>query len=80
MLLTDDVYKKAGVDLSKPTIQMSDFNGLIALSQKYKAPVFDLTDSQLEQVGVVLKRTKKSMTDFRNLFSAGADKIIAMTI
>ena len=79
MLLPDDVYKSAGVDLSKPTIQMSDFNGLIALSQKYKAPVFDLSDSQLEQVGVVLERTKKSMKEFRRLYSEGADKIIAMT-
>ena len=79
MLLSDEVYKKAGVDLSKPTIQMSDFNGLIALSQKHKAPVFDLTDSQLEQVGVVLERTKRSMKEFRRLYSEGADKIIAMT-
>ena len=79
MLLSDEVYKKAGVDLSKPTIQMSDFNRLIALSQKHKAPVFDLTDSQLEQVGVVLERTKRSMKEFRRLYSEGADKIIAMT-
>jgi len=79
MLLPDEVYKKAGVDLGKPTIQMSDFNSLIALSQKHKAPVFDLSDSQLERAGVVLDRTKKSMITFRRLYSEGADKIIAMT-
>jgi hypothetical protein len=79
MLLPDDIYKKAGVDLNKPTILMSDFNSLIARSQKYKTPVFGLTDSQLEQGGVVLERTKKSMEGFRRLYSEGADKIIAMT-
>ena len=63
----------------KPLLQMADFNGLIALSQKHQAPVFDLTDQQLEQSGVVLDRTKKSMEEFRRLYSEGADKIIAMT-
>ncbi len=76
MLLTDHVYKAAGVQPAKPLIQMSNFNSLIALSQKHKAPVFDLTDKQLEQTGVVLKRTKKSMQQFYEIFSTGADKII----
>jgi len=78
MLLPNQIYKAAGVQPSKPLIQMSDFNSLIALSQKHKAPVFDLTDQQLEQTGVVLKITKKSMKQFYEIFSAGADRIIAI--
>jgi cellulose biosynthesis protein BcsQ len=78
MLLPDSVYTNAGIELGKPLLQMSDFNSLIALSQKYKAPVFDLTDKQLEQTGIVLKRTKKSMEQFRDLFSDGADRIIKL--
>ncbi len=78
MLLPDKIYKAAGVQPAKPLIQMSDFNSLIALSQKHKAPVFDLTDKQLEQTGVVLKITKKSMRQFHEIFSAGADRIIAI--
>ena len=79
MLLPDEVYSKNGILPGKPLLQMADFNSLIALSQKHQAPVFDLTDKQLEQKGVVLGRTKKSMEQFRKLYSEGADKIIAMT-
>ena len=78
MLLPEKIYKGAGVKPTKPLIQMSDFNSLIALSQKHKAPIFDLTDKQLEQTGVVLEITKKSMRRFHKLFSVGADRIISI--
>lgn len=76
LLLPEKVYKSVGVPLGQPLLQMSEFNGLIALSQKYKVPVFALSDTQLEQTGIVLERTKKSMTRFKELFSDGADKVI----
>lgn len=78
MLLPDEIYEKFDVANGKPILQMSEFNGLIALSQKYKVPVFELTDIQLEQTGIVLERTKKSMARFKKLFSDGADKIISL--
>ncbi|MGN7726764.1 ParA family protein [Luteimonas sp. 22616] len=79
MTLPEAAY--AGIDLAvgKPLLQMSDFNGLIALSQKHKVPVFALSDEQLEQTGIVLERTKRSMNSFNELFSAAADRIIALT-
>ena len=64
--------------LGKPLLQMPDFNSLIALSQKHKAPIFDLTDAQLERDGIVLKQTKKSMMQFRELYSEGADRIMTL--
>jgi len=76
MLLPEEVYKTAGVKPNLPLIQMSDFNSLIALSQKHKAPIFDLTNDQLESTGIVLERTKKSMLQFHELYSEGADRII----
>lgn len=76
MLLPDVNYTNASITLGEPVIQMSDFNSLIALSQKHKAPVFSLTDAQLESTGIVLERTKKSMNNFFDLYSDGADKII----
>jgi cellulose biosynthesis protein BcsQ len=78
MLLKESVYIDAGVQLWQPLIQMSDFNSLIALSQKHKAPIFSLTAKQLGQTGIVLERTKKSMNRFYDLYSEGADKIIAI--
>ena len=65
--------------VSRPLLQVPDFNSLIALSQEHNAPVFDLTDEQLQQDGVVLETTKKSMNQFRALFAEGADRIIALT-
>ncbi len=64
--------------LGKPILQMPDFNSLIALSQKHKAPIFDLTDAQLERDGIVLKQTKESMRRFRELYSEGADRIMTL--
>lgn len=79
MLLPDSLYKSVGIEPGEPLLQMSDFNGLIAQSQKHNAPVFDLTDAQLELTGILLQRTKKSMEEFRNLFSNAADKVITLT-
>ena len=76
LLFPDLKYDSA---ISSPLLQMSDFNTLIARSQKHKAPVFDLSDDQLERVGVALENTKKSMMNFRALFSDGADRILALT-
>lgn len=75
MLLEESVYKAAGCSLGSPLLQMSDFNSLIAKSQEHKAPVFELTDKQLDQTGIVLDTTKTSMNRFRELFSEAADKI-----
>jgi len=79
MLLSDDKYTKCDANPGEPVIQMSDFNSLIALSQKHKAPVFSLSDEQLQQKGIVLEITKKSMNQFYSLYSEGADKIIKLT-
>ena len=78
MLLSGEIYEEAGLQMAQPLIQMADFNSLIALSQKHKVPIFDLSDSQLGQKGIVLENTKKSMYHFRDLYSEGAEQIIAL--
>jgi chromosome partitioning protein len=68
-------------DASKPEdtafnlINISDFNSLIALSQKYNVPVFDLTDAQLEQAGHALFNMKNNRNDFRAAFEALAQSV-----
>ena len=79
MMLPEKDYINVGLTDNFTILQMSDFNSLIALSQKHKVPVFELSDTQLEQTGIVLERTKSSMATFNNLFSDAADKIIHMT-
>ena len=78
MLLPCDIYETAGHQIDQPIVQMPDFNSLIALSQKHKAPVFELTDEQLEQKGVVLDNTKASMRQFENLFAEGTELILKL--
>lgn len=78
MLLPEEVYPQCGASTDEPILQMSEFNGLIALSQKYKVPVFALSASQLEQGGIVLERMQKSQNRFRKLFSEAADKVIKL--
>ncbi|MCZ6653295.1 MAG: AAA family ATPase [Planctomycetota bacterium] len=75
MLLDKSVYDAANCPLGSPLLQMSDFNSLIALSQKHSAPIFELTDQQLGQTGTVLENTKRSMHKFRELYSDAADRI-----
>ncbi len=79
MLLEDNIYTKAMSSPDKPILQMSDFNSLIALSQEHQVPVFGLSDKQLGKRGSVLTITRNSMLEFRQLFSACADKILEMT-
>ena len=76
MLMPDEVYLAAGFEPHQPLLQMSDFNALIARSQEHQVPIFELTDEQLHQAGVVLDRTKESMNRFRELFSEAADRIL----
>jgi len=78
MLIESEIYDKLSLSPSQPIMQLSDFNGLIARSQACQVPVFALSDEQLEQTGIVLARTKKSMEKFRETFSEGADKIIGL--
>lgn len=78
MTLNEAIYSKCGIEPGDPILQMSDFNSLIALSQKHQAPVFSLTDAQLEQTGIVLERTKQSMHRFRDLFCNAADTILRL--
>lgn len=76
LLLDDERYEHAQTRPSEPILQMSDFNALIARSQEHQVPIFELTDQQLGQVGVVLERTKESMERFKDLFLGAADKVI----
>jgi cellulose biosynthesis protein BcsQ len=78
MTLPEKTYRAAGFKPKEPLLQMPDFNALIARSQEHQVPVFELTDEQLQQAGVVLDRTKESMNRFKVLFSKAADKVILM--
>lgn len=60
-------------------LNVPDFNGLIAQSQKYNVPVYALEDNQLEQVGKVKENVKCNREKFYQVFSELADKVIRLT-
>ncbi len=76
MMLCAAAYNDAGIDPTKPMLQMPDFNSLIAKSQEHQVPIYQLTPAQLEQAGTVLSVTQWSHQDFERLFSEAADKVI----
>lgn len=60
-------------------INIADFNSLIAQSQKHNVPVFALSDSQIEQVGVILETMKTSRDSFKESFDKLANSVEVIT-
>jgi cellulose biosynthesis protein BcsQ len=79
MLLSNQMYNFQGIDSNLCLAKISDFNSLIAKSQKYQTPVFALTSEQIEQVGIVLKGTLGAQEEFKKVFSTLADRVIGLT-
>jgi hypothetical protein len=75
MMLPSQAYVEAGFEPGRPLLQMPDFNSLIARSQENQVPIYELTDRQLQQEGIVLERTKRSMREFKKLFVNAAAKV-----
>ncbi len=78
MTLPAERYQRNGMD-AYCLAMIPDFNSLIAVSQKARTPIYDLTDEQIGQTGTVLAQTKKSQATFREIFSGLADKVIDLT-
>lgn len=60
-------------------VNISDFNSLIAQSQKFNTPIFSLTDAQIEQAGQVLENMKDSRDGFNGTFNRLANIVIGLT-
>ena len=79
MVFPIHVYTDQGIGEDYCLTKMSDFNGLIAVSQDFQTPVFALTEEQIGQTGIVLEGTVKSQEPFRQAFSTLATRIINLT-
>ena len=58
---------------------IADFNSLIAQSQKHNVPVFELSDAEIEQHGVVLDNMKQNRDSFNTVFTTLANSIQCLT-
>ena len=78
MMLPPQSYIEQGV-ADHCLITIPDFNTLVAKSQSFQTPVFELTEGQINLTGPVLAGTMESRDRFRELFSNLADTVIALT-
>ncbi len=79
MLLNRKAYEDVGLKTDYCLTQVSDFNSLIAHSQKAQTPVFALAANQLVSGGKARERQETGIHSFRKVFDNLAQKIIAMT-
>lgn len=79
MIMPHRFYRDIDIERNFCLATISDFNTLIARSQKSQTPIFALTPEQLHQQGVVLQRTLESRDQFRKVFSDLANRIIKVT-
>jgi cellulose biosynthesis protein BcsQ len=79
IMLPNQLYTNQGIGSNFTLAKISNFNCLIALSQKHRTPVYDLTSQQLKQRGKVLENNQKKQKEFERTFSDLADKIIALS-
>jgi len=80
--LSQDVYKNLSLDESLTLTKIPNFNSLIAMSQEYGVPIYELTLEQLNanrQVGPVADAQKEKQQQFKAIFSDLADKVIGLT-
>lgn len=78
MTLDESVYDDADSGLNNFLMEVPDFNSLIAKSQELSKPVFTLTRSEIEARGVVADTQEANIDTFREVYSAGADRIISL--
>ncbi|MCA1168894.1 AAA family ATPase [Rothia kristinae] len=76
--LPNDAYVESGNSNYK-LANISDFNGLIATSQKVQKPVYTLTQEDTQSTGVVWERQEESIDRFRKLFEKIADSVQILT-
>ncbi|WP_167145841.1 AAA family ATPase [Actinomyces sp. ZJ308] len=78
MLFDEDEYKRAGVPSSLVLARIQEFNSLLPKSQEYRVPVYELTDKQLRQAGVVLDASKKQIRSLSRIFEEFASRVIKL--
>ncbi|QWF82178.1 ParA family protein [Amycolatopsis sp. CA-230715] len=79
MLLPADRYKAAEFEAELRLASISDFNSLIAISQKKQKPVFSLNQPDVKRGGNLWDNTKKAIDAFHETFNDMAAKIESLT-
>ena len=79
MVIDRDIFMKY-VKEEKPynLVSIGDFNSLVAISQEYNKPIFELESDELNFSGKVLEIMQENQQHFREVFEKLADRVIAI--
>lgn len=78
MTFSSQTYQKAGISDDFCLAEIPDFAGLLPKSGVAGVPVYDLTDAELTETGVVLDGLKERRNEFNRLFETLAKMILAL--
>ena len=78
MTLPESAYESLRKD-SYCLAKISDFNSLIAKSQRERTPVYALSDKQIGLGGSALETTKELQVKFREIFLDLGNKVVQLT-
>lgn len=78
LMLPEDVYQRAGIPNSMVLAKIQEFNSLLPKSQEHMVPVFELTDAQLGQAGVVLEGSHRQISSLRTIFDDFAHRVTSI--
>ena len=79
ILAEESDYVQAGIPDSKVLAKIQEFNSLLPRSQECRVPVYELTDDQLDQVGVVLAGSKRQIKSLYRIFEEFANRVISLS-
>jgi hypothetical protein len=69
-------YEDADIPPNLILAQIQEFNSLLPKSQDFHVPVYELTDEQLGQGGIVLQASRTQIDSLHRIFSTMADRIL----
>lgn len=75
---SESEYLEADIDSATVLAQVQEFNSLLPKSQDHHVPVFELSDEQLGQAGVVLDGSRAQIQSLNRIFSQLADRVVKL--
>jgi cellulose biosynthesis protein BcsQ len=78
LILDAGKYDEAGVPETLVLAQVQEFNSLLPKSQEFHVPVFELSDDQLGQAGVVLDGSRAQIRSLDRIFTQFAERVVGL--
>lgn len=71
-------YRGMDVGAGRVLAKIQEFNSLLPKSQEHRMPVFELTQEELRQAGVVLDASQRQIDSLRRIFTDLASRVVSL--